>query len=135
MTPEAQEHLDKARESLIKARGLLDVMRYSDEAARAAFCRPSARRHAGRIGAQALISERTGRIAKSHSGLRSSFARLVKDDPQVDRALVRFLGRAYRFKEVADYGTGPQAIVTVSEAQEAIAAAGRFVDCIATLLS
>jgi len=53
VTPEAQEHLDKARESLIKARGLLDVMRYSDEAARAAFCRPSARRHAGRIGAQA----------------------------------------------------------------------------------
>jgi hypothetical protein len=113
VTPEAVEHLDKAREALIKARGLLDVMHYSDEAAR----------------------ERTGRIAKSHSGVRSTFARLVKDDPQVDRALARFLGRAYRFKEIADYGTGPQAVVTVSEAQEAIASAGRFVDGIAGLLS
>ena len=127
MTPEAEEHLDKARASLIKARGLLEVMDYSDEAARAAYL---AVFHA----AQALISERTGRIAKSHSGVRSTFARLVKDDPQVDRALVQFLGRAYRFKEVADYGTGPDAVVTTSEAQE-IASAARFVDCIASLLS
>ncbi len=128
MTPEAEEHLDKAREALIKARGFLNVMQYSDEAARAAYL---AAFHA----AQALISERTGRVAKSHSGVRSTFARLVKNDPQVDRALVRFLGRAYRFKEVADYGTGPQAIVTISEAQEAIVSAGRFVDDIASLLS
>ena len=55
---------------------------------------------AGFHAAQALISERIGQIAKSHSGVRSTFARLVKDDPQVDRALVRFLGRAYRFKEI-----------------------------------
>ena len=67
--------------------------------------------------------------------MRSTFARLVKDDPQVDRALVRFLGRAYRFKEIADYGTGPQAVVSAYEAEEAIAAAVRFVDNIATLLS
>ena len=102
-------------------------MHYSDEAARAAYL-------AGFHAAQALISERTGQIAKSHSGVRSTFARLVKDDPQVDRAL-RSLGRAYRFKEIADYGTGPQAVVTVSEAQEAIATAGQFLDCIASLLS
>ena len=37
MTPKAEEHLDKAREALIKACGLLDVMLYSDEAARAAY--------------------------------------------------------------------------------------------------
>ena len=116
MTPEAAEHLHKAREALIKARGLLDVMHYSDEAARAAYL-------AGFHAAQALISERTGRIAKSHSGVRSTFARLVKDDPRFDRALVRFLGRAYRFKEVADYGTGPEAVVTVTEAEKAIASA------------
>ena len=72
MTPEAEEHLDKAREALIKARGLLDVMHYSDEAARAAYL-------GGFHAAQALISERAGRIAKSHSGVRSTFARLVKD--------------------------------------------------------
>jgi len=103
-------------------------MHYSDEAARAAYL-------AGFHAAQALISERTGQIAKSHSGVRSTFARLVKDDPQIDHALVRFLGRAYRFKEIADYGTGPQAVVSADEAEEAIAAAVRFVDNIATLLS
>jgi uncharacterized protein (UPF0332 family) len=128
VTPEAEEHLDKAREALIKARGFLDVMHYIDEAARAAYL-------AGFHAAQALISERTGQIAKSHSGVRSTFARLVKDDPQIDRALVQFLGRAYRFKEIADYGTGPQAVVTVSAAQEAIASARQFVDCITSLLS
>ena len=68
MTPEAEGHPDKARQSLIKAGGLLDVMHYSDEAARAAYL---AAFHA----AQALISERTGRIAKSHSGVRSAFCR------------------------------------------------------------
>jgi hypothetical protein len=67
--------------------------------------------------------------------VRSTFARLVKDDPQVDPTFVRFLGRAYRFKEIADCGTGPQAVVTVSDAQEAIAAAVRFVDFIASVLS
>ena len=103
-------------------------MHYSDEAARAAYL-------AGFHAAQALISERTGRVAKSHSGVRSAFARLVRDDPRVDRSLVSFLGRAYRFKEVADYGTGPDAVVTVSEAEEAIASAQRFVEIITGLLS
>ena len=128
MTPEAEEHLEKAHEALIKARGLLDVMHYSDEAARAAYL-------AGFHAAQALISERTGRVAKSHSGVRSAFARLVRDDPRVDRSLVSFLGRAYRFKEVADYGTGPDAVVTVAEVEEAIASAQRFVEITAGLLS
>jgi hypothetical protein len=37
VTPETGEHLDKAREYLTKARGLLDVLRYNDEAGRAAY--------------------------------------------------------------------------------------------------
>jgi uncharacterized protein (UPF0332 family) len=106
---------------------LLEVMHYSDEAARAAYL-------AGFHAAQALISERAGRVAKSHSGVRSAFARLVRDDPRVDRSLLSFLGRAYRFKEIADYGTGPDAVVTVAEAEEAIAVAQRFVEIIAGLL-
>ncbi len=57
MTPETDEHLEKAREYLSKARGLLDVLHYNDEAGRAAYL---AAYHA----AQALISERTGKIAK-----------------------------------------------------------------------
>ena len=103
MTPEAQEYLDKAR-------AMLEVIHYSDEAARAAYL-------AGFHAAQALICERTGRIAKSRSGMRSLFARLAKDDPRIDRTATRFLGRAYRFTEITDYGTSPQALVTITDAQ------------------
>jgi uncharacterized protein (UPF0332 family) len=56
VTPETEEHLDKAREYLIKARNLLGVMHYNDGAGRAAYL---AVFHA----AQALISERTGKTA------------------------------------------------------------------------
>ncbi|HJU19595.1 MAG TPA: HEPN domain-containing protein [Stellaceae bacterium] len=127
MTPEAREHLDKARDYLTKARAMLEIMHYSDEAARAAYL-------AGFHAAQALASERTGRIAKSHSGMRSMFAQLAKDDPRIDRTATRFLARAYRFKEIADYGTGPQAVVSITDAQEAIDSAARFIDGITGLL-
>ncbi len=76
-------------------------MHYSDEAARAAYL-------AGFHAAQALVFERTARIAKSHSGLRAAFARLAKDDPRIDRTFTRFLARAYKSKEITDYGIAPQ---------------------------
>ena len=38
-------------------------------------------------------------------------------------------------REALSKARGPQAVVTASEAQEAIAAAGQFVDCITSLLS
>jgi len=111
VTPEASEHLAKAREDLSKARNLLDVVHYSDEAARAAYL-------AGFHSAQALVFERTARIAKSHSGLRAAFARLAKDDQRIDRAFTRFLARAYKSKEITDYGVGAEAVVTSTEAEE-----------------
>jgi len=37
VSPETGEHLAKAREYLTKARGLLDVLHYNDEAGRAAY--------------------------------------------------------------------------------------------------
>jgi hypothetical protein len=37
VTPEAAEHLAKWREYLVKARGLLDVMHYNDEAGRTTY--------------------------------------------------------------------------------------------------
>ena len=66
MTPESQDHLDKAREYLTKAREILDRLHYNDEAGRAAYL-------AGFQAAQALISERTGRVAKTHEGVNSQF--------------------------------------------------------------
>jgi uncharacterized protein (UPF0332 family) len=128
VTPETREHLDKAREYLIKARGMLDIMGYSDEAGRAAYL-------AGFHAAQAFISERTGKIAKTHEGVNSQFNLLTKGDPRVDTELRRFLPRAYSLKAVADYEAGPGSIIPLERAEAAIATAMRFVDCVAALLS
>ena len=128
MTPEAADYLAKARDYLNKARNLLELLHYSEEAAHAAYL-------AGFHAAQAFVFERTARVAKSHSGLRSTFARLAKDDPRIDRTFTRFLARAYKSKEITDYGVGPQAIVTTAEAQEMIELATRFVDGIAEIIA
>ena len=95
MSPESQEHLDKAREYLTKSLTFLNVVGYPDEAGRAAYL---AAFHA----AQALISERTGRIARKHAGVRSQFNLLTKDDPRVDPQLRRFLSDGFNLKTVAD---------------------------------
>lgn len=88
MTPEASEHLDRAREYLSKARNLLDVPHYNDDAGRAAYL-------AGLHAAQALISEQTGKLARTHEGVNREFNRLTRDDLRVDTELRRFLPQAY----------------------------------------
>lgn len=84
--------------------------------------------------AHAFVFESTGKVVKSHSGMRTVFAGVAKGDPRVDRTLAAHLGRAYKFKEVADYGVGSQAVVTEKEAQDVIDIAQRFVGTIARLL-
>lgn len=127
MTPETVAYLGKAREFLAKAKDML-ANDWPDESARAAYL-------AGFHAAQALILARTGRVVKTHSGLRSTFARLTKDDLRIDRSFTRFLARAYAFKEIADYGVGPQATVTAAEAQEMIDTAAQLIDCMAEILA
>ena len=85
--------------------------------------------------AQALLYERTGKIARTHRGLRAQFARITKDEPRIDRALSEFLGRAYELKSLADYGTGSEADISITTAKAAIETATRFVDCIAGLIT
>ena len=128
MTPETKEHLDKAREYVIKARNLLDVMHYNDEAGRAAYL---AAFHA----AQALISERTGKTAKTHEGVNSQFNLLTRGDARVDAELRRFLPQAYNLKAIADYEAGPDAVVPLERVEAAIATATRFLDCVVGLLA
>jgi uncharacterized protein (UPF0332 family) len=126
--PEAAEHLDRAGEYLTKARNLLDVLHYNDEAGRAAYL---AALHA----AQALIFERTGQLANSHGGINSQFNLLTRGDPRVDAELRRFLPHAYDLKAVADYEAGPGSIVPLERVEAAILTAHRFVDVVAELLA
>jgi uncharacterized protein (UPF0332 family) len=125
--PEAAEHLDRAGEYLTKARNLLDVLRYNDEAGRAAYL---AAMHA----AQALIFERTGGVAGSHGGVNSQFNLLTRGDPRVDVELRRLLPHAYDLKAVADYEAGPGSVVPLARVEAAILTARRFVDVVADLL-
>jgi len=128
VTPETNEHLDKAREYLVKARNLLDVMQYNDEAGRAAYL---AAFHA----AQALISERTGKTANTHEGVNSQFNLQTRGDERIDAELRRFLSHAYNLKAIADYETGPDAVVPLERVEAAIATAIRFLDCVVGLLA
>jgi uncharacterized protein (UPF0332 family) len=128
VSPETQGHLDKAKEHLAKARTYLDVLHYADEAGRCAYL---AAFHA----AQALISERTGKIARRHAGVHSQFNLLIKDDPRVDAELRHFLSDGFDLKTAADYQVGPDAVVSPEEAEAAIATATRFIDRITEILA
>ncbi len=85
--------------------------------------------------AEAYIFEQTSRIAKTHRGVRSEFARLAQTEPRIGRDVVVFLGTAYRFKARADYAVGVAAVpISAAEAANAINEAGRFIETIASLL-
>ena len=122
MKPLVATYLAKARRSLKEARAIAGL-ELSEPAGRAAYV-------AAFNAAQAYIFNCTGKIAKTHSGVRSEFARLVKDDPRMDRTLPTFLARAYNLKSVADYAVEPEIGVSLAEANEAIKLAAAFVECI-----
>lgn len=128
MSPETTAQLAKAREYLVKARNLLDVLRYNDDAGRAAYL---AAFHA----AQALISERTGRVAKTHNGVNRQFHMLTRADPGIDPQLRSILARTYSLKAIADYETGPDSVIPAERLDGAIAAATRFVEFVADTLA
>jgi uncharacterized protein (UPF0332 family) len=128
VSPEVADCLNRARLHLEKARNFLNVLHYSDEAARAAYL-------AGFNAAQALVFTHRGRIARTHRGLRSAFAELARDQLSLDPGFTRFLAEAYRSKENVDYGGGDAAPVTEAEAQQMIETADRFIKAIAKILA
>ncbi len=126
MTPEAEAFLDKSRECLEKAEGML--MRWPDEAGRAAYL-------AGLHAAQALIVEKTGQIIKTHRGVQRELHRLTKDEVAFETSLRAFLGQAYNLKAIADYETGAASKVTPERAETTIAGARRFIEAIVALIT
>jgi uncharacterized protein (UPF0332 family) len=126
MKPETAAFVAKARGFLDRAPALL-AQDFTDDAGRAAYL-------AGFHAAQALLFEKLGRTPKTHSGVQSEFARLVKNEPTIDQEVRAFLGRTYNLKAIADYETGPDSKVTPAQATEAIAAARAFVAAILVLI-
>ena len=126
MTPEAARFLDKARQCVAHARAILAI-ELGDDAGRAAYVGAF---HA----AQALIFERSNKVAKTHRGVHGQFLKLVTSEPRVDVELRRFLSEGYKLKAIADYETGPDAVVPLEQAERAVETARRFIETIAELL-
>ncbi len=128
MKLEVADYLNKARHCLDNARGIA-AAGFPDVAAREAYL---AAFHA----AEAYIFDLTGKAAKTHRGVRAQFSRLARHERRIDTGLLTFLGEGYQLKAAADYGVG-QAIDSISsdDADSAVATAGRFVECIAAVLS
>jgi predicted nucleotidyltransferase len=65
----------------------------------------------------------------------STYGRLARREPRIDRELTRFLATAYRLKATADYAVGPAiAPISAEQATAAIGTARRFIDTIIQLL-
>lgn len=126
MKPQAAAFLEKSRELLDHADKMLSID-LGEDAGRAAYL-------AGFHAAQAFIFEKQSRVLKTHSGVRSEFLRMTKDDPRCDMELRAFLGQSYQLKTIADYETGPGAHVSAESAGAAIRIARRFVECVTTLI-
>ena len=120
MSPEASQFLQNAEDHLERGQTMIAAgLNY--DAGRAAYL---AAFHA----AQAIIFERTGgKVVKTHKGVNIEFLRLTKDDPVFAPDQRGFLSRAYNFKAVADYDTGPIAEVSSQEAVCAVEVARTFV--------
>jgi uncharacterized protein (UPF0332 family) len=121
------DYLASAERSLAKARIVLGVD-LADEAGRLAYY---AMFHA----AQALIFERTDRVAKTHKGVNRLFHRLALKEASLDPKLPPDLSNAYQLKQSADYETGDAVPVAREEAVDALAAAERFVSQVRQLLT
>jgi uncharacterized protein (UPF0332 family) len=127
MKPEAADYLEKSRENIEEARAIYRIG-LASVAARSAY-------YAAFHAAQALIISQTGKVAKTHSGVRAEFNRLAKDNMRIGPDLRAFLAKAYTYKEIDDYGTEKKSIITMAMAISAIDAAEGFVNCIAEALT
>ena len=123
MKAETSAYLAKARVDLDDA-NIIASVGLAKAAAPTAYCAAS---HA----AEALIMERTGKIAKTHSGVQTLLGQLR---PAVDKRFLTFLGQAYVFKQISDYGLDQETIVTLDEARDAIAEAETMIEDVTAML-
>jgi uncharacterized protein (UPF0332 family) len=122
---EAEGHLAKARENITFARYAL-AGNFTEEAGRSAYM---AAFHA----TTAFVVARTGKTPKTHSGLRSQFARLTREEPQISHEQVSLLSWSYELKNAADYAQEHK--VSPADAVRAIDEAQGLIQTIAAIIS
>ena len=83
---------------------------------------------------EGFIFHKTGKISKTHSGVRSEFARLTKDIPGFDRSLTSFLAQAYTFKEMSDYGIWDHVSLSVEGVEHILKRTRVFLDTVRALV-
>lgn len=127
MTPEAKDYLAKAAEDLTDARKMISI----------GLAKPAARNayYVAFHAAEALLVARTGRIAKTHAGIRTALAEVLRGGTDDDRDLLSFLARAYKYKELSDYSVGLTARITPEEAMAVIEGGERFLDRVSGMLA
>ena len=119
------QHIRKARRQLASGRHAL-AGDFTDSAGRDAYL-------AAFQAALAYIVEKTGQEPKTHSGTRSEFARLAREEARIVRRFVAFLANAYELKVWADYdGDEPP---PRDEAVAALALADEMISLIAGLIT
>lgn len=125
MTPITRNYLDSATADCEEAAKILAIGLASAAARSAYYCVFHT--------AEALIFELSGKVAKTHSGVRAEFARLMPDE--ADRWMRTFLADAYRFKEIADYDFEGRKAITLAVAQATVQQARRFLSVVNARLS
>lgn len=118
------EHIRRARRLLARAAHNLSGG-FAEGAGRDAYL---AAFHA----AQAFTVHRSGKQPKTHSGARSEFARLARDEPGLAQDFAAFLARGFDLKVIADY-EGDE-VVDPGLATAAMDVAARMVDAVAMLV-
>lgn len=85
--------------------------------------------------AEAVIFDKTGRVANTHRGVKTEFARASKDDPHLPDWMPTFLARAYRYKEISEYSVDPKEVVTMQNADDALRGATEFIELVREALA
>jgi uncharacterized protein (UPF0332 family) len=107
MKAETADFLAKTPATLVDARRIAAVS-LSHIAAREAYL---AVFHA----AESYIFEQTGKLARTHRGVRSEYTRLSRSEPRIGWHLVTFLGTPCQFKTRANYAVGSTASPITAE--------------------
>jgi uncharacterized protein (UPF0332 family) len=125
MKSRTESYLDAADNAIRDAKRILEI-EIPGQAARLAYY---AQFHA----AQALIFERTDKLAKTHRGTDRLSHELARVEPGLSSDLAATLTATYHFEEVVDYDPGVP--ISAIDASAAIEAAEKFVAAVRAALN